>query len=230
MMRLYFAFVVVFVMVQGLFAVREFMASEGWAHNTLDLFWGTAYESDSELIKDLQTEFKCQGFNDRTDRALELPLVSDENLPACSAALEASFGKKLQRLGSIILCIRLIQLGGVLLLSILFKFLASMERDEHDLEELEDLSFSEGKMGYCLTEKQLEEASARVPLLSVEDVDDDVLPHYYIRDAYVDNDGLRSEDSGDDSEGDDDHSDCRLQGYQSLSDDPHEQEFSVYVA
>jgi len=66
-------------------------------------------------------------------------------------------------------------LAGVLLLSILFKYLAIMDQSDMDREQLEAQQQQESKSGYYfLTEKQVAEADAHVPLLlSCEDDDDE---------------------------------------------------------
>ncbi|KAF9356831.1 hypothetical protein BGX26_004690 [Mortierella sp. AD094] len=226
-MNLYFACVVVFIFIQGLFAIRGFLAGESWVQNVLDISWDAAYDSNPDLIKDLQKEFNCQGFNDQSDRSLELPLEADEHLPPCSGVLEMSFGKRLNKLASVILCIRLAQLAGVLLLSILFKYLAAMDRQEQNMDEEQEVTvtrFSE-KHGYYFNEKQDEEANARVPLLSVEEMDEDALPRYYMQDNVDDE---SESEYGDYSDDDSDHT---LHGYSNLPDYEDEQGLvSVYVA
>ncbi|KAG0000330.1 hypothetical protein BGZ79_006066 [Entomortierella chlamydospora] len=162
-MNLYFACVVLFTFIQGLFTVRRFLVGKGWIQNVLNLSWEAAYDSNLDLIKKPQKEFNCRGFNDQNDRSLELPLEADELLPPCSEILEMRFGKELKKLASVMLCVRLAQLASVLLLSILFKYMVTMNQEEQSLDEEQRVSiapFSE-KHGYYFNEKQEEDASAR---------------------------------------------------------------------
>ncbi|KAG0023504.1 hypothetical protein BGZ80_009279 [Entomortierella chlamydospora] len=103
-MNLYFACVVLFTFIQGLFTVRRFLVGKGWIQNVLNLSWEAAYDSNLDLIKKPQKEFNCRGFNDQNDRSLELPLEADELLPPCSEILEMRFGKELKKLASVMLC------------------------------------------------------------------------------------------------------------------------------
>ncbi|KAF9185336.1 hypothetical protein BGZ49_004319 [Haplosporangium sp. Z 27] len=232
-MNLYFSFVVVFIAFQGLLAIRGYLTGESWVQNVLDLSWDAAYDSNPELIKDLQREFNCQGFNDQDDRSLELPLEDDEHLPPCSEVLEMSFGKRIKKLASVILCIRLIQLAGVFLLSILFKYLAAMDREEQGLDEEQDIKLSgyANKDGYYSNEKREEQAIEKVPLLSLkgieEEEEEETLFQYYIQDIYVD--GESGSEDGDHSDYGSDHI---LEGYSTLPDYEEEQEeiVSVHVA
>ncbi|KAF9425270.1 hypothetical protein BGZ76_003356 [Entomortierella beljakovae] len=163
-----------FIVYQGTLAVRGYLAGEIWVRNVLDLSWNTAYDTDPELIENLQKEFNCQGFKDRSDRSLELPIEADEYLPPCSGVLVMSFGKRLRKLGLVILYIRLIQLAGVLLLSVLFKHLAAMDREDLYLDEEEKInSWTTDKKDSHYFSEKCEYASALVPLLSEETDDDD---------------------------------------------------------
>ncbi|KAF9917687.1 hypothetical protein BX616_000205 [Lobosporangium transversale] len=175
-MKVYFALVIAFSFVQGIIAVKGFLSGMSWVQNTLDLSWENAYENDPDLIKELQKELQCQGFKDSNDRSLEQPLGRmGDQLPPCIGALESNFGKKLQEFGTFILYIRLIQLVGVIMLSIIFKYLAVMG-DEEDQDEEEALTRQMcEKSGYYWTTKQVEDANAQVPLLSVESMDEDAL-------------------------------------------------------
>ncbi|KAF8981221.1 hypothetical protein BGZ46_003088 [Entomortierella lignicola] len=208
-MNLYFSFVVVFIAFQGLLAIRGYLTGESWVQNVLDLSWDAAYDSNPELIKDLQREFNCQGFNDQDDRSLELPLEDDEHLPPCS------------------------ELAGVFLLSILFKYLAAMDREEQGLDEEQDIKLSgyANKDGYYSHEKREEQAIEKVPLLSLRDIEEEeeeeALSQYYIQGIYVD--GESGSEDGDHSDYGSDHI---LEGYSTLPDYEEEQEeiVSVHVA
>ncbi|KAI1300109.1 hypothetical protein EDD11_006307 [Mortierella claussenii] len=226
-MKLYFVLVVGYIMIQGLFVVKEFMFGTDWIRDALDVSWSTAYHSNPQLIKDLQSEFNCQGFSDNNDRSLEVSagMISDGygRFPSCSEALQRVFGKRLQKLGSVILWIRLAQLAGVLLLCVLFKYLTAEDESNMKAQDLESqpqqyLSAKDEKKGYYLTELQTEDANARVPLLSVEGMDDDALPQYNVQELDHDNvevnRGIDSDEEHD--EEDDDDSNCMLDGYQTL--------------
>ncbi|KAF9574803.1 hypothetical protein EC968_005281 [Mortierella alpina] len=176
----------------------------------LEKSWDKAYDTDKGLIRDLQIEFHCQGFSSHDDRAVQAPRSVEGSLPFCADILQQRFGKRLRRLGSLILCIRLIQLTGVLLLSILFKHLAMMEQVE---EEQTDSGDEES--GYFKSEKQLEDESARVPLLSGEDED---LPRYSVDDAYGElKEGSYSDSYDSDEECEDGHGHFDAYRYRDLS-------------
>ncbi|KAF9967041.1 hypothetical protein BGZ70_000330 [Mortierella alpina] len=197
LMNLYFMLVLCFIAIQVVYAIAGFMSGTNWILEALEKSWDRAYNTDEGLIRDLQTEFHCQGFSSQDDRAVLVPRSVEGPIPFCADILQQRFGKRLRRLGSLILCIRLIQLTGVLLLSILFKHLAMMEQTEDEQADSGDEEF-----GYFKSEKQLEDESARVPLLSCEDED---LPRYSVEDAH----GEVSEGSYDDSDDDsDDDAEC----------------------
>ncbi|KAG0058832.1 hypothetical protein BGZ90_004749 [Linnemannia elongata] len=180
LMNLYFGFVMVFISIQALFAVKGFLSGAEWVRDALDRSWTNAYETDKDLIRDLQSEFNCKGFFDGEDRSLETSTGYEGHLPNCSDILEKTFGSRLERLGATILWIRLIQLAGVLLLSILFKYLAILDQADADKDEeaLEAQQQSQmmldgsSKSGYYLTEKQMAECDAHVPLLLCQEEDD----------------------------------------------------------
>ncbi|KAI7828745.1 hypothetical protein BC939DRAFT_49528 [Gamsiella multidivaricata] len=176
LMNLYFALVLCFIAVQVGNAIIGFMSGSSWIQEALQKSWDKAYHTDRSLIRDLQTEFHCQGFLTREDRAATMSLDPEIYLPPCAQFLYMRFGKRLQRLGSIIFCIRLIQLTGVFLLSILFKHLATMDPTDEDEQERTD-----GESPFFKSEKQIEDEIARAPLLAGEDDD---LPHYSVGDYY----------------------------------------------
>ncbi|KAF9902506.1 hypothetical protein EC991_004838 [Linnemannia zychae] len=139
----------------------------------------------------LMNLFNCRGFNDGEDRSLETSTEGYEgHLPSCSGILEQTFGKRLEHLGATIFWIRFIQLAGVLLLSMLFKYLAIMDQSDLDKEgSLEEAQHShllgDSKSGYYLTEKQMADSDAHVPLLlcQEEQEEEEVL------EMYADDDG-----------------------------------------
>ncbi|KAF9437652.1 hypothetical protein BGZ76_011766 [Entomortierella beljakovae] len=173
LMNLYFGFVLVFIAVQLGSAVFGFINGTSWVQDALEKSWSKAYETDKGLIQDLQDEFVCKGFKSDDDMSTPTSRNSDIYLPPCAEILQTRFGQRLQRLGSIVLCIRMIQLTGVLLLSILFRHLASVDQSDDDIDE--DRSDEESL--YFKSEKQIEDEDARVPLLLEEDDED--LPDYY---------------------------------------------------
>ncbi|KAF9924213.1 hypothetical protein FBU30_005775 [Linnemannia zychae] len=180
LMNLYFGFVMLFISIQVLFAVKGFLSGEDWVRDALDRSWTNAYETDPDLIRDLQYEFNCKGFHDADDRSLETTTDKEETLyngqlPNCGDILQSNFGSRLERLGTMILCIRLIQLAGVFLLSILFKYLTILDQADYDQDELESQQSSENvhKAGYYLTEKQLADADAYVPLLLSQEAEEE---------------------------------------------------------
>ncbi|KAG0250885.1 hypothetical protein BG011_008000 [Mortierella polycephala] len=187
LMNLYFALVLCFIIVQVSCAIHSFILGPSWVVEALEKSWGNAYETDRDLIRDLQSEFHCQGFYSSNDRAVELPSSTGDNMPACAEILQERFGKRLQRLGSLILYIRLIQLTGVFLLSILFRHLAAM--DEGNKEEIER---TDEESPFFMSEKQIEDETARMPLLMEYDND---LPDYSVHDAYDRGYDEESEDS-----------------------------------
>ncbi|KAF9431180.1 hypothetical protein BGZ94_007631 [Podila epigama] len=197
MMNVYFAFVLCFIAFQAANTLMGFSTGAKWTIDALERSWDKAYNSDQGLIRDMQKEFRCQGFHTPYDRAVRTVEGLNEYLPACADILQSKFGKKLERIGYLILCIRMIQLTGVFLLSILFKHLASMDpvgEGEHGDDE---------EYSYFLNEKQLEDEESRVPLLGSDE--GEYLPEYSVGDKY---------DSEDDDE--EDHED----GYQDLPDYP----------
>ncbi|KAG0289235.1 hypothetical protein BGZ97_006515 [Linnemannia gamsii] len=109
LMNLYFGFVLVFISIQALFAVKGFLSGADWVRDTLDRSWTNAYETDKDLIRDLQSEFNCKGFFNGEDRSLEMSTGYEGQLPNCSDILEKTFGSRLEKLGTTILWIRLIQ-------------------------------------------------------------------------------------------------------------------------
>ncbi|KAF9951544.1 hypothetical protein BGZ72_006964 [Mortierella alpina] len=211
LMNLYFVLVLCFIAVQAVYAITGFMSGTSWILEALEKSWDRAYDTDKGLIRDLQIEFNCQGFSSQDDRAVLVPRSFEEPVPFCADILQQRFGKRLRRLGSLILCIRLIQLTGVLLLSILFKHLAMMEQTEEEQTDSGD-----EECGYFKSEKQLEDEGARVPLLSGEDED---LPRYSLDDAYGEDGECEDSDDGDDDddEGAERHSHYAAYQYRGLS-------------
>lgn len=196
-MNLYFGLVLCFIAVQVGYAISGFMSGASWVHEALEKSWATAYRTDKSIIHDLQVESNCQGFYSRGDRAVAMPPSMEDYLPPCSEILDQRFGKRLQRMGHLILCIRLIQLTGVFLLSILFKYLAVIEQeDSEDSDEGNGIKVDE-ESPYFKSEKLLEDESSRVPLLSGEDED---LPHYSVHDYDDDCDESIDEEDGGDEE------------------------------
>ncbi|KAF8935185.1 hypothetical protein BGZ58_005178 [Dissophora ornata] len=123
-----------------------------------------------------------------------------------------------------------IELTGVLLLSVLFKHLAAMDQvEESESEQMDEES------SYFQNEKQIEDKIARMPLLSIEDDDDEDLPHYSVNDAYGSEDSCEGEggDEGGQSRGSFCHDRFRGHAYE-YRDLPEyaedERETQVYVA
>ncbi|KAF9196476.1 hypothetical protein BGZ50_000096 [Haplosporangium sp. Z 11] len=234
LMNLYFALVLCFIVIQVRCSIHGFILGSGWVVEALEKSWDNAYETDKDLIRDLQGEFHCQGFYSSNDRAVELPSSTGDSMPACAEILQERFGKRLQRLGSLILYIRLIQLTGVFLLSILFRHLVAM--DEENEEEIKSM---DEESSFFKSEKQIEDEIARMPLLMKYDND---LPDYSVHDAYDQGCDDGNEDSFDEgnenSETDEDEE--RLRGSQLCIDrfSAHEYEYrdlpeyteEVYVA
>ncbi|KAF9147767.1 hypothetical protein BG015_010537 [Linnemannia schmuckeri] len=196
LMNLYFGLVMCFIAVQVGYAVVGFMSGAHWVHEALEKSWDKAYLTDKSLIHDLQIESRCQGFYSRGDRAVAMPPGMEDYLAPCAEILNLRFGKRLQRMAYLILCIRMIQLTGVFLLSVLFKHLAVL--DQEDLEDEDSIKIDE-ESPYFKSEKQLEYENSRVPLLAGEEDED--LPHYSAYD--YNNDSEDCEDSEDEDSGDD---------------------------
>ncbi|KAF9137347.1 hypothetical protein BGX30_010318 [Mortierella sp. GBA39] len=195
LMNLYFGLVMCFIAIQVGYAVVGFMSGANWVHEALEKSWDKAYMSDKSLIHDLQIESRCQGFYSRGDRAVAMPPSMENNLVPCAEILNLRFGKQLQRMGYLILCIRMIQLTGVFLLSVLFKHLAVL--DQEDTEDEDNIKIDE-ESPYFKSEKQLEYENSCVPLLA--DEEDEDLPHYSAHDYNDDSEDSEDEDSGDDEE------------------------------
>ncbi|KAG0035508.1 hypothetical protein BGZ81_006885 [Podila clonocystis] len=155
LMNVYFAFVLCFIGYQLVYTIVGFKSGAKWTIEALEKSWDKAYNSDQGLIYEMQSEFGCQGFRAQDDRAGAI--VSEGMYPACAEILQAKFGKKLEKIGYLILCIRMIQ------------HLASM-----------DVSDEEGHEEYScfISEKRLEEEGSKVPLLADKDDDDEDLPPY----------------------------------------------------
>ncbi|KAF9386039.1 hypothetical protein CPB97_004179 [Podila verticillata] len=183
LMNVYFAFVLCFIGYQVVYTIVGFNSGAKWTIEALERSWDKAYNSDQELIREMQSEFGCQGFRAQDDRAGKI--ASDGMYPACADILQAKFGKKLEKIGYLILCIRMIQLTGVFLLSILFKHLASVDTADEEEERGDEES-------YFISEKQMEEEGSKVPLLADKDDDDEDLPPY----------GDASDSEGDDEDRD----------------------------
>ncbi|KAF9130852.1 hypothetical protein BGW39_002546 [Mortierella sp. 14UC] len=204
LMSLYFGFIMVFISIQALFAVKGFLSGADWVRDALDRSWTNAYQTDPDLIRDLQSEFNCKGFHDGEDRSLETSTEGYEgHLPNCSDILEQTFGRRLERLGSTILWIRLMQLAGVLLLSILFKYLAILDQSDLDkeeqLEEAQQLHLQgDSKAGYYfLTKKQMADSDAHVPLmLCQEEEEEEEVLKLYTDDDEQDDASVVSSDEG----------------------------------
>ncbi|KAH7047037.1 hypothetical protein BKA57DRAFT_464881 [Linnemannia elongata] len=198
LMNFYFGLVMCFIAIQVGYAVVGFMSGTNWVHEALEKSWDKAYLTDKSLIHDLQIESRCQGFYSRGDRAVAMPPSMENYLAPCAEVLNLRFGKRLQRMGYLILCIRMIQLTGVFLLSVLFKHLAVL--DQENTEDEDNIKIDE-ESPYFKSEKQLEYESSCVPLLADEEEED--LPHYSAYD-YNDNseycEDCEDEDSGDDEE------------------------------
>ncbi|KAF9208657.1 hypothetical protein BGZ49_008035 [Haplosporangium sp. Z 27] len=171
LMNFYFVLVLLFIGVQVGNAVVGFLSGSNWIKEALETSWSRAYKVDKGLIQDLQNEFHCQGFHSQEDRSTSMSLRADVYLPPCAEILHTRFGQRLQRLATIILCIRLIQLTGVFLLCILFKHLATTDQAEEAKETGVESS-------YFKNEKQIEDEDAKVPLLDEEDKN---LPYYTAR-------------------------------------------------
>ncbi|KAF9332357.1 hypothetical protein BG006_004780 [Podila minutissima] len=169
LMNLYFGLVLAFIGVQVGYAVARFISGTSWIEASLERSWGDAYHKDPSMIYDLQTEFNCRGFKTQDDRAVDTP-GSDVYLPPCSQVLETMYGSQLDRMGSMIVCIRLIQLGSVFLLSILFKYLAVLDSESSSIEpgSPSERSLSDDELPFFVPEKQLEDHDARIPLLFPE--------------------------------------------------------------
>ncbi|KAG0213519.1 hypothetical protein BGX28_004155 [Mortierella sp. GBA30] len=148
---------------QTVFAVKNFLMESDWVHDTLDQSWDNAYNYEPELIYELQSEYKCQGFHSARDRSLELPLDSESYLPPCDQVLETSFAKRLDVLASRILCIRILQLVGVLLLSFMFRYLAVLDQEDSREDDFQGLVSSSKKIACGLMEKQTDHVYAHVP-------------------------------------------------------------------
>ncbi|KAG0377345.1 hypothetical protein BGX24_006293 [Mortierella sp. AD032] len=210
LMNMYFGIVLCFIAVQVGYAVVGFMSGANWVEESLEKSWDRAYQTDRSLIHDLQIESRCQGFYSRGDRAVAMPAGMEDYLAPCADILSLRFGRRLEKMGYLILCIRLIQaslfrvacagyflrrvmsegLTGVFLLSVLFKQLAAIDQED---SENEDSNFKvDEESPYFKSEKRLEYENSCVPLLSGEDDED--LPHYSVRDYN------ESEDSEDDDE------------------------------
>ncbi|KAI8600730.1 hypothetical protein EDD21DRAFT_430630, partial [Dissophora ornata] len=230
LMNLYFGLVLCFIAFQVGNAIVGYMSGSSWVQEALEKSWDMAYRTDKGLIRDLQIELHCVGFHTQEDRAVPTSTSSEIYLPPCAEILQLRFGKRLQHLGSLILCIRLIQLTGVLLLSVLFKHLAAMDQvEESESEQMDEES------SYFQNEKQIEDKIARMPLLSIEDDDDEDLPHYSVNDAYGSEDSCEGEggDEGGQSRGSFCHDRFRGHAYE-YRDLPEyaedERETQVYVA
>ncbi|KAG0030724.1 hypothetical protein BGZ81_002264 [Podila clonocystis] len=186
LMNLYFGLVLAFIGVQVGNAVAGFISGTSWIEASLERSWGDAYQKDPNLIYDLQTEFNCRGFKTLDDRAVDTP-GSDVYLPPCGPVLEAMYGSQLDRMGSMIVCIRLIQLGSVLLLSILFKYLAVLDNESSSIESgsvpTESL-LSKDRLPFFVSEKQLEDQDAKIPLLFQESED----PEYFSEARFAESD------------------------------------------
>ncbi|KAF9166602.1 hypothetical protein DFQ27_002317 [Actinomortierella ambigua] len=205
LMNVYFVFVLCFITIQVIFAVSSFFSGTSWVQDALEKSWDKAYNTDKTLVRDLQNEFNCQGFHTTDDRSTPLPPGSEGSLPPCRDILSVRFGKHLQRLGSLILCIRLIQLAGVFLLSILFKHLTATDDGAEQIKHEDSFFFRD--------EKKIEDEAARIPLLDAEEKggedDLDIPPQYALYDkSWKDND--------DDSESDDGELQLRRYSYQDL--------------
>ncbi|KAK3843209.1 MAG: hypothetical protein J3R72DRAFT_441062 [Linnemannia gamsii] len=178
LMNMYFGIVLCFIAVQVGYAVVGFMSGANWVQESLEKSWDKAYQTDRSLIHDLQIESRCQGFYSRGDRAVAMPAGMEDYLAPCADILSLRFGRRLEKMGYLILCIRLIQLTGVFLLSVLFKQLAAIDQED---SENEDSNFKvDEESPYFKSEKRLEYENSCVPLLSGEDDED--LPHYSVRD------------------------------------------------
>ncbi|KAF9114828.1 hypothetical protein BGX27_009665 [Mortierella sp. AM989] len=193
LMNLYFGLVLVFIGVQVGNAFLGFFSGSDWIQEALEKSWSRAYEADNGLIRDLQNEFHCQGFHTQEDRSAPMPIKPEIYLPPCAEILETQFGQRLQRLGSIVLCIRLIQLTGVFLLSMLFKHLAAVDQ----IGETEEKQADE-ESSYFKSEKQIEDENARVPLLAED------LLHYSTNNINGDDYYTESDDSYEDDDENDD--------------------------
>ncbi|KAG0340296.1 hypothetical protein BG000_000233 [Podila horticola] len=156
LMNLYFGLVLAFIGVQVGYAVAGFISETSWVEASLERSWGDAYQKDPSLIYDLQTEVS----------AIKFGYIKHEY-----QILETMYGSQLDRIGSMVVCVRLIQLGSVLLLSILFKYLAVLDSKSSSIESgsvTTESSLSDGKLPFFVSEKQLEDQDARIPLLFQE--------------------------------------------------------------
>ncbi|KAF9968246.1 hypothetical protein BGZ70_005636 [Mortierella alpina] len=153
-----------------------------WADKLLDRSWNTALVNDPELIHDLQAE----GFDDRSAGSPEA-CPGSEDLPSCGEILKLNFGSRLEKLGTMLLLLRLLQLSGVLLLAILFKYLALIDREESEQEDKNTLVTITEKSGYDLAEKQSEDKHVHVwvPLLLEDDIDGSGPPPDYCESVKV---------------------------------------------
>ncbi|KAG0055959.1 hypothetical protein BGZ83_006884 [Gryganskiella cystojenkinii] len=157
--------------------LQQFLMSTQWIDEALDRSWDRAFDSDRSLIQELQYEFHCLGFKDAQDRAM--PYSSEGVMPQpCAQVMRTMFGKRLQHLGLILLSIRLLQLAGVLLLTVLIKYLAALDQEQREKQEQEEqqqqaeqeLARIEAKLGQSQQmEAKLKKDQERDRLLEAED-------------------------------------------------------------
>ncbi|GJJ71019.1 hypothetical protein EMPS_03369 [Entomortierella parvispora] len=155
LLQSYLICVIITVLIQASIMVHQFLLSTRWIDDTLDQSWNRAYESDPELVMGLQNEFNCRGFNHFQDRAVDFihgeDMIDHMALMPCSEVLKATFGKRMRHLGTVLLCIRLIQLAGVLSLATLIVYLSDMDQEDREMEEQEQELADEKEVLVSLT-------------------------------------------------------------------------------
>ncbi|KAM3589165.1 hypothetical protein VKS41_000043 [Umbelopsis sp. WA50703] len=112
--------------------------------NNLRQSWVRAYESNKNVILDIQREFRCQGFANPEDVMVQMPELYGA-LTGCQLPLIQRFGSKMYSIGVMTMIIRLIQFVGIFLLSFVLHQLRVAD-DEADMEEDEEMPEDESKM------------------------------------------------------------------------------------
>ncbi|OZJ04603.1 hypothetical protein BZG36_02050 [Bifiguratus adelaidae] len=142
LMNLYFLIIVSFIGYQVISATLAYLTSTSWMQDNLDRLWGEAYEKDRNLIRDIQAEFQCRGYNDPTDRAATMSFFDEDEevLPACAPVLLEALGSKFSALAMTMYSVRVVQLLAVLLVCGLFYALITQDEEEEgqDLELADD--------------------------------------------------------------------------------------------
>ncbi|KAG2186445.1 hypothetical protein INT43_002883 [Umbelopsis isabellina] len=154
--------------VQLIIATAVLQNRDHYILHNLRQSWIRAYESNKNVILDIQREFRCQGFAHPEDIMVQMPEFYGA-LTGCQLPLVQTFGSKMYSIGVMTMIIRLIQFVGIFLLSFVLHQIRIAD-NEADMPEDEEITEEEGKMLLINEALYLDDSdSGSVDLISFND-------------------------------------------------------------